>query len=213
MQTYGVAPQTVVNAINALRTEGLVLGLPGSGWYVRRRRPVMRMARSRLSQAERRAGRGTFTTDAHTGGWTPRVEVTIRVEPANEEVAEALGIEPGTDVLVRDRLMFADEEPVQLAVSYFPRELTEGTPIEQENTGPGGVYARLEDMGHRLSHFEECVRIGKISDTEANQLGVPTGTAVYRIARTAYTDDRAVEINYITALGESYELYYELKAE
>lgn len=213
IRRYGVAPQTVVNAINALRSEGLVVGLTGSGWYVRRRQPVMRMARSRLSRAERRAGRGTFTTDAHSGGWTPRVEVAIRIEHANEEVAAALDLQPGTDVLIRDRVMFADEEPVQLATSYFPRALTRDTAIEHENTGPGGVYARLEDAGHHLTHFEECVRIGKASDLEATQLQVPAGTPVYRIARTAYSDERPVEINYITAIGERYELYYQLKAE
>lgn len=210
---YGVAPQTVVNAINALRNEGLVVGLTGSGWYVRRRQPVMRMARSRLSRAERRAGRGTFTTDAHSGGWTPRVQVTIHSEPANDEVASALGLQPGTPVLVRDRVMFADDQPVQLATSYFPRSLTEGNAIEQENTGPGGVYARLEDAGHRLTHFEECVRIGKATDHEASQLNVSAGSPVYRIARTAYADEQAVEINYITAVGERYELYYQLKAD
>jgi len=46
MEQYGVAPQTVVNAINVLRAEGLVVGLTGSGCYVRRQRPVMRMARA-----------------------------------------------------------------------------------------------------------------------------------------------------------------------
>lgn len=41
MQRYEVAPQTVVNAINALRAEGLVVGLPGSGWYVRSTQPLI----------------------------------------------------------------------------------------------------------------------------------------------------------------------------
>jgi|GEM_PF-3357023 len=40
-----------------------------------------------------------FTTDAHTGGWTSRVEVEVRVEPAPDAVAEALKIQPGTEVL------------------------------------------------------------------------------------------------------------------
>jgi len=59
--------------------------------------------------------------------------------------AATLEIEPGTEVLVRDRIMFADDEPVQLATSYLPRDITRGTVIENEDTGPGGVYARLEE--------------------------------------------------------------------
>ena len=110
----------------------------------------MRMARTRLSRAERAAGRGAFTTDAHTGGWSARVDVDIRIERAGDEIAGALGLEPGAEVLVRDRVMYADDQPVQLATSYLPRDLTTRTAIEQENTGPGGVYARLEDAGHAL---------------------------------------------------------------
>jgi GntR family transcriptional regulator len=213
MQQYGVAPQTVVNAINALRNEGLVVGLTGSGWYVRRHQPLLRSARTRLSQAERAAGRGTFLSDAHGADWSPRVEVEIRVEAAGDEIAAALGVGPGTEVLVRDRVMYTDDRPLQLATSYLPRDLTTGTPIEQEDTGPGGVYARLEDAGHSLSRFTEAVRIGQASEQEAALLDVPAGAAVYRIRRTAHTADRPVEVNSITAVGDAFELYYELPAD
>ncbi|GEL18662.1 GntR family transcriptional regulator [Pseudonocardia asaccharolytica] len=212
-QRYGVAPQTVVNAINALRAEGLVVGVTGSGWYVRRYGPVMRMARTRLSRAERVAGRGAFHTDAHTGGWTARVEAEIRIEPACEEIAAALGLEPGAEVLVRDRVMFADDQAVQLATSSLPRDLTAGTLVEQEDTGPGGIYARLEEAGHVLTHFDETVRIGRATEHEADRLDVPVGAAVYRIRRITHTATRPVEINIITAVGERYELHYELPAE
>jgi GntR family transcriptional regulator len=213
MQQYGVAPQTVVNAINSLRTEGLVVGLTGSGWYVKRPQPLLRSARTRLSRAERAAGRGTFTSDAHAGDWSPRIEVEIGVRPASEDVAAALGVAPDSAVLVRDRVMFADDRPVQLATSYLPRELTLGTAIEEEDTGPGGVYARLEAAGHVLSHFTEAVRIGRASEREAGRLDVPVGAAVFRIRRTAHTAERPVEINVVTAAGDTFELLYELPAQ
>lgn len=213
MHQYGVAPQTVVNAINSLRNEGLVIGLTGSGWYVKRPQPLLRSARTRLSRAERAAGRGTFTSDAHAGGWSPRVEVEIRVEPASADVAAALGMAPSDEVLVRERVMFADDRPVQLATSYLPRELTTSTAIEQEDTGPGGVYARLEAAGHMLSHFTEVVRIGQATEREAERLDVPVGAAVFRISRTAHTTERAVEVNAITAAGDTFELVYELPAQ
>jgi GntR family transcriptional regulator len=190
VERFGVAAQTVTTAIDTLRAEGLVVGVTGSGWYVRERPPMMRLARSRLSRAERAAGRGTFTTDAHDGGWTPRVDVEIHIEAAGHELAATLDIEPGSEVLVRDRTMFADVVPVQLAVSYLPRRLTVGTRIEAEDTGPGGVYARLEEVGHRPLHFTEAVRIGRAAPSA-----------------------QPVEVNRITALGERYELYYELPAE
>lgn len=213
VQRYSVAAQTVTSAIDTLRAEGLVVGLTGSGWYVRERPPVMRLARNRLSRAERAAGRGTFTSDAHSGGWAARVEVEIRIDSASDEVAGALGIAPGAEVLVRDRVMFAADQPVQLAVSYLPRDLTVGTRIEVEDTGPGGVYARLEEGGHRLLRFTEAVRIGQATDAEASRLRISVGAAVYRIERLAFASARPVEVNVITAVGERYELYYELPAD
>lgn len=213
MERYGVAPQTVVNAIGALRNEGLVLGVTGSGWYVRAQRPVMRATRSRLSRSERAEGRGAFTTDAHSGGWTARSEAEVRVEAADDEVSGYLAIDPGAPVLVRDRVMFADDEPVQLAVSYLPREVTEGTAIEDDNPGPGGIYARLEDGGHALTRFEEAVRIGRASEHEAHQLSLSPGDPVFRLTRVASTAERPVEVNRIVLSGERFELYYDLPSE
>src|SRR5215210_4281166 len=78
MATYGVARNTLQRAIDTLRTEGLITTRPGLGWFVRERPAVIRLARQRLSRAERTAGRGFFLTDATTGGWTPDVEVSVR---------------------------------------------------------------------------------------------------------------------------------------
>jgi len=47
--------------------------------------------------------------------------------------------------------MSADGHPVQLATSRLPRSLTEGTPIESKNTGPGGTYARPCDYSRKRS--------------------------------------------------------------
>jgi GntR family transcriptional regulator len=210
---YGVAPQTVTNAINALRSEGLILGVAGGGWYVRPQRPLMRLARRRLSQAERDAGRGAFLTDAHYGQWQSRVTTAMSTEPASEDIAGALAIEPGTAVFVRDRVMYRDEQPAQLATSHLPRDITEGTAIEQENPGPGGIHQRLIESGHRLVNFVETVQIGQASEKEAELLKIPVGSPVFRIERTAHTPDRAVEVNNITIPGENTQLVYELPAD
>ena len=44
-----------------------------------------------------------------------------------------------------------------MATSWLPLDLVEGTPIVEANPGPGGIYARLEDMGHHLERFTEDV--------------------------------------------------------
>jgi GntR family transcriptional regulator len=212
MARYGVARQTIQNAIEQLRSEGLITSTPGGRVHVRTHTPIQRLARNRLSRTERAAGRGTFLTDAATGLWSPTVTVELRIEHADPDIAAALAINEGDEVFVRDRLMRADGTPVQLATSFLPRTITRGTGIENENTGPGGIYARLEEAELPLSHFVERVRTTVPSDTEAARLGIGRGVAVLRITRTAFSGEQPVELNRIVALGDRFELVYELPA-
>lgn len=212
-ERYGVATHTAYRAREILKAEGLAVGRHGAGLYVRDRSPVIRMARNRLSRSERQAGRGFFLTDAEAGGWTPRSEVTVRVEQATALVADRLRIAQGSPVLVRDRVMSANDQPVQLATSYLPREITEGTTIEQPDSGPGGIYARLEELGHTLTHYRETVRQSPATTQEAETLGTAAGAGLWRIERVAFAAAGPVEVNFIAALSDRVELIYEIPAE
>lgn len=214
MERYGVARQTAGNALQLLRSEGLVTSLPGGGVFVRERQALQRLGRSRLSRDERLAGRGTFTTDSAHAGFTPEVSVEIRHEATDDRTAHLLHLEPGTTVLVRDRVMLADGQPVQLATSRLPAELVSGTQIEAVDTGPGGIYARLDDLGHGPDAYEETVSARMPTPAEASALQLTGGIPVLLITRTAY--DRAgqpVETNDMTLAADSYELLYELPAD
>lgn len=206
---YGVAQQTIQNAIDQLRTEGLVVSVAGVGWFVAQQRPVIRLARNRLSKAERQAGRGPFLSDAAAAGFAAAVTVKIRREPATEDVARYLEVDAGTEVVVRERVMRADGQVVQLATSYLPADVAGGTQIEETDTGPGGTYARLDDLGHALSHFTEAVRARRALPDEAALLQVAPGVPVLQVIRVAYTTTgRAVEVNVMTMNAELYELVY-----
>jgi GntR family transcriptional regulator len=214
MKKYGVARQTVQNAIDLLRSEGLVVSRSGAGVFVRERPSVQRLARNRLSRAARQEGKGAFLADAASGGFTPQVQVTIRFEGANARIAAALDIEEGTEVVVRERFMSADDLPVQLATSRLPRNITEGTRIEQENTGPTGSYGVLEENGHRLDHFVEYVSTRVASLEEAERLNLGPGAPVLCVTRVAYdTNGLPVEINDMVMVGDRYELVYEIAAD
>jgi UTRA domain len=66
---------------------------------------------------------------------------------------ETVGQVLGEPVFVRRRRRWIDEQPTQFADSYFKADMVRGTQITQEQSGPGGVYARLEDAGHKLTRF------------------------------------------------------------
>lgn len=215
VEHYGASRVTVRQAVALLRAEGLVMAEHGKGLYVRDHDRIQRLSRNRLRRVERTDGPGgTFSSDLAAAGMTPRVEVDIRTEPADERTASLLAVEPGASVLVRDRRMYADDQPVQLAVSRLPAAVTAGTRIEQRDTGPGGIYARLEEAGHPLGHFVETVAARMPTPEEASGLQLTEGTPVLAVSRTAYTTDGSpVETNDILMAADRYELVYELPAE
>jgi len=211
--TYGVARQTARQAVASLAAAGLVEVTAGRGGTVVLARPTLqRLARTRLSRAERRRGRGAFLSDAEAAEFTPQVDVSVRTEPADDRAAELLGIEPGEQVTVRERVMYADSVPVQLATSRLPRRLTERTAIEAENTGPGGTYARLEEAGHKLTRFTEAVRARPAEPAEATALRLRDGQYVLAVTRIAYAGVAPVEMNDMILTADRYELLYDVPA-
>lgn len=214
IETYGVSRETVRKAVQLLESDGVVNVLHGKGAFVRPPAAITRLARSRLSRAARAKNEGAFLADARAQGFTPSSSVRVRFEPADARVAELLGIEPGAEVTVRDRVMRANGLVVQLAVSRLPREFTRGTAIEEVNTGPGGAYARLEEGGHIIGTYTEDVGSRMPTDEERSQLQLPPGTPVLTVTRIAYREDGIpLEMNDMILPSDRYRLTYEWAAD
>jgi GntR family transcriptional regulator len=211
--TYGVSRPTIRDAIALLRSQGVVTAEHGKGVFVRRIPPVERLGMDRLSRAKRQADQGAFLGDAATGGFRASSTTRIYFEPADARVADLLGIAPGVEVCVRDRVMSRDDEPVQIAVSRLPRIFTRGTAIEHENAGPGGVYARIEETGHRLNRFREIVGARMPTPEEAAALRLAAGTPVMTVTRIAYAATSAVEVNDIVMAADRFELIYDIPGD
>ncbi|MFE2876290.1 UTRA domain-containing protein [Streptomyces roseus] len=91
--------------------------------------------------------------------------------------------------------------------------LTAGTAIAEPDSGPGGIYARLADLGREPVRFREEVRSRMPTPEEADRLGLTAGTPVVLVCRTAYTaDGHAVEVNEMTLDASAYVLEYEFDA-
>ncbi|MGS2644951.1 UTRA domain-containing protein [Streptosporangium sp. LJ11] len=206
MATHGIARATARQALSVLINEGLAVPKRGSGVYVRQFRPIRRHGSRRLSRDH--WGRGEAIWDSDTRGRPYTVdEVDIDRETAEDAVARVLG---SPEVWVRRRRYSVDERPVQLSVSHFPAALVEGTAITREDTGPGGVYARLGELGHAPVHFTEEIRARMPHPHETVQLDLPAGTPVIVIARVARTADGvAVEVNEMVLDAASYVLQYD----
>jgi GntR family transcriptional regulator len=211
---YEVARGTLEAALKVLRAEGLVVSVLGSGTFVRDQPRVVRLARNRLSRAERARTGGAFSADMAAVGLEPRVETEIGLDEADSALALDLGVEEGSQVVTRRRRMYGSNTPMQLATSYFPADIARGTAIERRDTGQGGVYARIEELGHVLvSPFVERVSARTPSRVEQDWFTLPDGVPLLAVVRIARTADRPVEVNRILLRGDWYEVEYEIAAD
>ena len=146
IEHYGVARMTVRHAIQVLQGEGLVVAEHGRGVFVRPRPPVRRLASDRFARRLREQGKAAFIAEAEQTGSAPAVDsIVVRVEQPPADVAAKLGM--NGEVLARHRRYLLDGRPVETATSYVPLDLARNTPIAEPNPGPGGIYARLENLG------------------------------------------------------------------
>ncbi|MFD7897624.1 GntR family transcriptional regulator [Streptomyces sp. NPDC059568] len=212
MAIHGVARMTARQALGVLQSEGIAESRKGAGVFVRSFRPLRRRGIERLSHERWGAGRSVWSTDVEDRTLVVD-QVDVAEEPAPERVARLLGIAPGDAVCVRNRRFVLEGKPVLLATSFLPADLVAGSAITREDTGPGGIYARLAELGHRPVHFREEVRSRMPSQDEANRLSLSPGTPVMLICRTAFADEeRPVEVNEMTLDSASYVLEYDFDA-
>lgn len=144
----------------------------------------------------------------------PEVRV-LQVEPVDPppEIAKRLVLRSSSRVLLRRRLYLVDGHPVEMATSYLPWSIAKGTPIAETDPGPGGIYARLEDLGFRLKHFTEEVTSRMPLPEEAGALRLAAGVPVFRLIRTAWdTSERPLEVCDTVMAADAYVLAYDLPA-
>jgi GntR family transcriptional regulator len=215
MDRFGVTRATIRNALGQLRSEGLLTIERGAGAFVRRPSPVRRIVGpERFLRRDRAEGKAAYVAEMEREGLRPEVEV-IEVARTNvpPEIGERMGLDAGAEVVRRHRRYLASGEPLELATSYLPWALAKGTAIARRDTGPGGVYARLEERGHPIESFEEEITARMPTPEERSLLQIPEGVPVFRIVRRAYDADRRVlELTDTIMPADRYVLTYPFQA-
>jgi GntR family transcriptional regulator len=214
-RTFGVTRTTARQAVDVLKAEALVRPEHGRGVFVRHRPQIHRLARNRLTQQFREAGHGPYEVEVKQLGLEPSVEL-VEVGPivGPADINKRLGLRPGQRVLIRRRKMYAGGEPMQLGTSYVPWSFAKGTQMVEPDTGPGGLYSRLADVGHKPERFIEEVSTRMATEDEARFLGFSAPQPVFFLVRTAIdATDTPVEVCEMVMAGDRWLLSYEWPAD
>ena len=212
MATYQVARETARKALAQLINEGIATPRRGAGVYVREFRPVIRDGIARLSGETWPEGKPIW--GAESEGRSLEVDrVQVSEDDPPPRAAVLLGLADGERVIVRDRRYLLDGKPVLIARSYLRASLVRGTQIAQPDTGPGGTYARLADLGHAPTHFREDLRARMPEPSEVSALDLAPGTPVVEVIRTAYASNaQPVEASEMVADAGAYVFRYDFTA-
>lgn len=212
-EQYGLNRTTINKAVRLLAAQGLVTVEHGRGAFVRIPRPVIHVSTSYVTQVGDQP-RASWHSEAERLGMRGTQKLTdVGEVAAEDDIGGLLGVEPGSAVVVRRRVMLLDDEPVQLADSYYPLDLARGTPIAEPRKLPGGTVAALERLGLELGDFEEQVSARAATPAERQALQLADGIPVLVLTRTTYTTGgRPVEVSRAVLAADRHQLTYQLPA-
>jgi GntR family transcriptional regulator len=191
-EQWRVSQQTVRAAFDQLRAEGLVVSYQGRGVFVREQTVPRRLSTDITTSL------GWYTTLARQG-LKPAGKTTVTQAPATPEVAEWLGIDPGTQVVIRDRdLGLEGEPPVMAATSYFPLWVVEQAPALSDPEHGGMPQILRDAFGDTYSNDVLTVRMP--TRDEQQRLDLPPGTPVQIIKGGTYNQEHR-PLHYIYVVG------------
>lgn len=176
----GLSRPTMRQAIQHLVDKGLLVRKRGVGTQVVHARVRRQIELSSLFDDLDRAHR------------QPSTEIlSFGLVEAPDDVAVALRLPPGTEVVAFERLRYAQDEPLALMRNFLPVGVAD---ITAEKLTQRGLYQVLRDAGVQLRIADQTISARKASTTEARLLHESRGAPLLTMLRTAYDHaNRAVE--------------------
>jgi GntR family transcriptional regulator len=205
---YSVSKIVATMAIKELHQAGLIYGHRGKGTFVRERPTTRR--RSTTWYALPGSGSPTARSIEAHGGVPSWDHESARGE-ADTVVALRLAIDEGDPVMVTSYVYRSDGTPIQLATSWEPLAITEGTAIElpEADGSPAvGVVDRFAAIGIVVDAVDETVSARMPSQREVELLALAAGVPVLLIERTYSAEGRPVETADIVVPADRYQLHY-----
>ncbi|GCE27054.1 hypothetical protein KDA_25380 [Dictyobacter alpinus] len=213
-ETYQINNNSTQLLILRLAMEGLIKVLPikERAWPNNAAINEYRIADMNIRHRILSNRQGGFTLDISQGIQQPAIKEvkTLKVEYADEEVANLLDIEPGDKVVFYRTLQKLDKDTV-IAISdtYIPFWIVDALPeLEKPTTS---LYQTMRQLGKKPTWCTETVDIVQASSLERVEfrLSPDDPSALIKIVRRVFNDDgQPLSVDFLTDRGDLYRLKY-----
>jgi len=198
---FGVSRMTIRQALLEMIGEGRLYTRSGKGTYVAERKieqPLQRLT--------------SFTQDMAARGLRPSSRLLgADLLPAPIELAHALAIPPGSELVRIRRMRLADGQHLAIEASHLPHARCPG--ILDLDLEHQSLYTLLHDRyGLDLASAKQTIEATAPTDEERELLEMPRGVPVLRIHRfTSNRDGEVCEFVQSAYRGDRYQLNVNLE--
>ena len=199
---YNLSRTTVRQAIIELVTEGYLYRVKGKGTYVAKPKILQDFMRKLESYSEQ----------MNRLGMKARTDVLLlRMEKAKEEVADALNIRKGDNVVLLKRLRYANDEPIVVLNTYLPSICSEILEIDMEEKSLYEIMTRRnETKVVRVLRQVEAISAKK---EESDYLQIPIGHPIQLTTTIGFNErGRPVEYSVAKYRGDKNKFIIELRS-
>lgn len=173
---FDVSRVTVRRALQTLENEQQIYRCQGLGSFVKGKKPLQQMLAMNdfMEDMKQNGLEGTSVVLQHT------------VEAASPVVAQHLKVEAGTKVFRLDRLRLANGKPIALDYTWLPAFY--GQLIVDYDLEKRTIFDILENE-YDIEITSGCyyLHAENASESQAEQLQLPDGAALFRLDRISYT--------------------------
>lgn len=185
---WTVARPTATRALEALRQQGFVESRQGSGTYVRDRMRPNRLARERYIRAR------------ETGKIYPANERAVILAASRDvapaHVADALGLAAEAGVVRRQRVIYADDKPVEVSTAWYASSIGDLAPelLIRERIRKGTLAYVEQCTGRHAQHARDEMSARLATREEREQLQLDDPSAILVVRHVVYdSEDRPLE--------------------